>query len=91
MLPMTYQLNNTLSGPNSNSNNISVVLNSSVKETESVSRQNILKYGRMLTEKKTQLANLKDLVKEIQEQLDVLQKFVNKTSETNFMMDLRDV
>ena len=46
-------------------------------------------YGRMLTEKKKQLANLKDSVKEIQEQLDMLRKFVNKTSETNFMMDVK--
>ena len=45
-------------------------------------------YRGMLTEKKKQLANLKDSAKEIQEQLDMLQKFVNKTSETNFMIDV---
>ena len=47
------------------------------------------KYSRLLAEKKKQLSNLKDSVANAQEELDMLRKFVNKTSETNFMLDVK--
>ena len=46
-------------------------------------------YGRQLGEKKKELNNLKESVRQIHEQLDMLRKFVEKTRETNFMLDIK--
>ena len=42
-------------------------------------------YGRQLGEKKKELNNLKESLQRIHEQLDMLRKFVEKTSETSFI------
>ena len=46
-------------------------------------------YGRQLAEKKKELNNLKESVRQIHEELDMFRKFVEKTSETNFMLDMK--
>ena len=45
-------------------------------------------YSRQLAEKKKELNKLKETLGNVKEQLDMLRNFVQKTSRTNFMMDV---
>ena len=46
-------------------------------------------YSRQLAEKKKELNKLKETLGNVKEQLDMLRNFVQKTSQTNFMMDVK--
>jgi hypothetical protein len=46
-------------------------------------------YSRQLAEKKKELDKLKETLGNVKEQFDMLRNFVQKTSQTNFMMDVK--
>ena len=46
-------------------------------------------YSKQLAQKKKELSNLQETLKNVTDELDMLRNFVEKTSETNFMLDVK--